>query len=290
MFLLALIAFGWGTGWPAVKWGLEGFPVFTFRALTCVAGGLTILALLRLSGQRIGFPASALGNMVTGGALNFFCWMLLSALSVHYFSAGSAAVISYTMPLWAMLLSVPVLGERPRRSLWVGLALGMSGVAILAFRGGDAPTVSGAAVALGGAIIWAIGTVFNKRVRWPVPMTVVAGWQLLIGGVFLTLGATTEWQDMGPVSTRAILSTLYIYAVGNTLCFWAWFKIINVVSTSVASLSTLTVPVVAVLSSALVVDEPLGWPQITALVLVIAALTTVVPLPRRAAGERRNGR
>jgi drug/metabolite transporter (DMT)-like permease len=48
---------------------------------------------------------------------------------------------------------------------------------------------------------------------------------------------------------------------------------------SLAAISTLGIPLVGTYSSALILDEPVGWREFTALVLVISALATVTLLP-----------
>ena len=63
-------------------------------------------------------------------------------------------------------------------------------------------------------------------------------------------------------------------------CYWAWFKIATSAPPSVSSLSTLMIPVVGVFSGVLVLGESPHWQEYAALVLVIAALATVLIGPR----------
>jgi drug/metabolite transporter (DMT)-like permease len=64
------------------------------------------------------------------------------------------------------------------------------------------------------------------------------------------------------------------------LCYWAWYKIALLAPVSVSSLSVMMIPVVGVFSSVLVLGEVPRWNDYTALVLVVAALSTVM-IPTR---------
>jgi drug/metabolite transporter (DMT)-like permease len=72
-------------------------------------------------------------------------------------------------------------------------------------------------------------------------------------------------------------------------CHWGWFKLVRNYPAVVAAISTLAIPVVGVLSSVLVLDEPLGLDVVLSLALVLAALFLVLVLPmlsRRGSGAR----
>ena len=65
-------------------------------------------------------------------------------------------------------------------------------------------------------------------------------------------------------------------AIGNV----AWFTIVGLLPTTVAGLSSILVPVVAMISGALIHGEPLGLIQWTAMACCAAALRLVlVPSP-----------
>ena len=59
-------------------------------------------------------------------------------------------------------------------------------------------------------------------------------------------------------------------------CHWAWFSVVGIFPASVAAISTLTIPVIGVLSSALVLGESFGVREGAALVLVLTAVGIVL--------------
>ena len=82
------------------------------------------------------------------------------------------------------------------------------------------------------------------------------------------------------MSWQAALATGYVILVGNIFCFWAWIKVVNLFPANVASIGTLAIPVIGVLSSAVVLGEPVGFSEIAALTLVVMALSIVMIRPK----------
>ncbi len=282
--LLAALVVLWGVNWPVMKLALGEIPPWTFRTICLGVGGSGLLAIAALTGERVAVPRGRWRPLLLVALINVTGWHLCSAYGLLHIESGRAAIIAYTMPLWASILAVWVLGERlePRRLL--GLGLGMVALAVLvgpALSGfGAAPL--GALFMLGSALFWAAGTVLLKRFDWGrMPVTALTGWQLLIGGAPVALGwlAFEAWPDLGGVSTAAWLAVAYAATVAMIFCFCGFIKLITLLPASVAATSTLGVPVVGVFSSALMLGEPIGMGEIAALVLVLAGLSLVL-LPR----------
>ncbi len=285
LLLLAGITLVWGVNWPAMKLAVAEVPVWTFRSICLASGGFGLLAIARIGGQRLRVPAAELGPLLLAAAFNITGWHLASAFGLVYLEAGRASIIAFTMPLWAAVLAVPLLGERLSRPAAAGLVVGLLGLAILVlpdWRGLVAAPL-GVLFMLGAALSWAAGTVALKYFRWSMPTTVLAGWQLVLGGVPVALGAL--WFDTGfapqAVSVTAWLATLYAALLPMIFCHWAWFKVVGLYPAAIAGIGTLAIPAVGVVSSAVVLGERIGPDVVGALVLVLAALALVLIVPAR---------
>ena len=285
--LLAGLTFFWGANWPAMKIALDEIPVWTFRTICLFAGGGGLLLLAKLSGQRLRVPRAEIRPLLLCALFNIIGWHLFSGYGVSNMEAGRASIIAFTMPLWAALLGRPVLGEPLTARKLVGLALGMAGLALLI--GPDIGIVGrfpiGAACMLGAAMTWGTGTVMVKRYAWSLSTTVLVGWQLLAGAVPVTIGMflIEGTPDLGGVSSAALLATLYCIALPMLFCHWAYFKVVRIFPASIAAIGTLAIPVVGVISSALVLGEAIGLAEIAALALVCSALAVVLLRPAAAA-------
>lgn len=283
LVLLVFLSVFWGTNWPLMKIGLREIPVWTFRTLCLFLGGFGVLCIAKANGSKLTVPRSERWPLFLVSLLNVTGWHLCSGYGLMYMDAGRAVIIGYTMPVWASILSIFILGERLTLARLTGLLMGIAGLLILISPDisvlGSAPL--GAIFMLGAAVTWAAGTVLLKYFRWSMPITVLAGWQLIWGGIPVIVGVFVlePLTVLLHVSWRAALATGYVILIGNILCFWAWMKVVHLFPASVAAIGTLAIPVIGVLSSAVVLREPVGAGEIAALILVIAALSVVLIRP-----------
>ena len=282
--LLMFLSLFWGFNWPMMKIGLREIPVWTFRTLCLFLGGFGFLCLAKTNGLILTIPRLELWPLILVSLFNITGWHLCSAYGLIYMNAGRAVIIGYTMPVWASILSSFILGERLTLARLIGLFLGVAGLLILIGPDikaiGSAPL--GAILMLGAAVTWAWGTVFLKYFHWTMPITVLTGWQLILGGIPVIIGALIlePMTVILQVSWQVALAMVYIILIGNIFCYWAWVKVLNLFPASLASIGTLAIPVVGVFSSTLVLGEPVGFREIAALILVVMALSIVMIRPK----------
>jgi drug/metabolite transporter (DMT)-like permease len=231
-------------------------------------------------------PRDQWGRLALTALFNVTLWNVLIAYGLTLLPAGRSVILAYTMPLWVVLMSSFTLGERltPRRVL--GITLGMGGMLLLIVRelGALRAAPLGAALVIAAALSWAVGTILLKRYPTRMPTTSFTGWQLLIGGVPIVLGALLlDQQRWHPLSAQAAFAFAYNVVVAFVLCYWAWYKLVATASAIVSAIGSLLIPVVGVFSSMLVLGERPSLAEYLALALVIAALATVLlPGPRPA--------
>jgi drug/metabolite transporter (DMT)-like permease len=283
--LVALLSLGWGFSWPMMKMALSEFPIWTFRAVSCLSAGLALLGLARLAGGRL-MPAHGEWR---GVALAAFCnvtaWHMLVGYGVVLVASGHAAVLAYTMPLWVVVFGSVFLGQPLEPRSIAGLILGLAGIVILAAP--DFGTLSeaplGAALILLGAIAWAAGTLIQKHLKTGLSTLALTGWQLVLGSIPILLPAPfIEGLALPAVSARAWAAGVYITAVALVVCYFLWFKIVSLMPASRASISMLLTPALGVISGALFLDEAFGWREILALGFIAAALVLVLAVPSAA--------
>jgi drug/metabolite transporter (DMT)-like permease len=284
--LLATLTITWGFNWPMMKLALQEVPPWTFRTLCLMVGGGALLAITGATGGRVTFPLSRFPALILVAVFNITGWHLFTAYALLYTGSGRAAIIGYTMPLWASVLSVLVLHEQIGRRQLLALALGMAALALLLGQdlGQVGASPAGALLMLGAAVCWATGTVLIKRFIWhPMPVMALTGWQMLIGGVPVVIGwwLLEPVPDLAALSLPAAIGLAYAVLVAMIFCQTAYFKLLSLMPASVAAIAVTAVPVVGVLSSAWILAEPVGLTEATALVLVVGGLFLLIrPAPR----------
>ena len=278
VLMLIALAFFWGNNWPIMKIVLREVPPLYFRALCLLPGGLGMLALARLNGLSIAVPREQWSRVLWLAVFNIIGWNVLIGYGLSLLPAGRAALLGYTMPLWSMVLSVLVLGERVTLHRVVGLLLGLSG--IVALMGGrltgllEAPV--GVVCMVVAAWSWAIGIVLLKRLPVTVSTVALTGWMMLAGGVPILIAAIPlETARLTIPSTLAMGGLAYNVFIAFMFCYWAWNRIVLMVPVAVSSLSALVTPLIGVLGGVIFLGEPLGWHEIVAALLILSAVGTV---------------
>lgn len=279
LFMFALLVLVWGLLWPAMKIAVAEIPVLPFRAIGSVLAVVSMAAVTIVAGHSLRVPKGSWRPLMIAGFFNVGAWLLLSAIGVTMIGAGRAALIAYTMPVWAFLMGIPMLGERVTRWRLAGLALAMVGLVILIGadirRFGETPV--GVLVMIGAAWCFAFGTVWQKRTEYGMPHMSVITWQLVFGAAPIVLMALPELPDLKPVSWQAVGATLYAGMIAQVFGVATYLWLVKRLPVKTSSLSMLLVPLVGLGSSAVLLGERLGWSEMLAALFIFAAIGTAFP-------------
>ncbi len=286
LVLLAILTLVWGTNWPLFAFAVREVSVLTFRGVSVPVCGLVLLAVARLRGQSLAIPRRHWRTITVATMFYLVLWNVTSTYSAILIPSGQSAVLGYTMPLWSGLISWAILGERLGTRLLIALALGAASVTLLMIPSFEAYANAPLGLVLGliAGLGWAIGTLILKRAQVDVPATVLTGWQMLITAVPILLGALVfgdrQWF-MPSWQTIAVIAyiTLVPMCIGNV----CWFAIVSLLPANVAGVSSIMVPMVAMVSGAFVHGEPLGPMQWAAMACCAGALSLTLLRPAGAA-------
>ncbi len=294
--LLVGLTIGWGVNWPVMKVVLTEMGPMHFRTLCLLFGAVGLFAIAAANGLRTRVPEGQWPRLITIALFNVCGWNIFVVYGIPLLASGRAAILGYTMPVWGAIFSALLLGERLTARRGCGIAFGMGGTFLL--LGGEIQAVGrsplGALLVIAGAMSWALGTVIMKR--WPVdlPPSALTAWQMVISVVPI-LGAALgiELGTFNPFALTfwPMFGIFYNILIAFIFCYWAWTRIALVAPMNVASLATMMIPVVGVFSGVLFLGEVLRWNDYAALLMVMAALSTVLIPPRQnrsqAAGSRK---
>jgi drug/metabolite transporter (DMT)-like permease len=277
--LLILLTLCWGINWPVMKIGVHDFPPLSFRAL-CMLGGLPAIW-LAARWQRIPLtiPPGATGALLRLAIPNMMIWHVLMILAVKMLSSGRAAILGYTMPVWAALFGVLLFGERLSRGAWFGIACAFSGALLLLSSefGKLAGNPSGSVFALIAAAAWGYGTIAMRRSTLTMPTTALTFWMLAMATTGVALAAILfehdDWIMPDPMTWGAIVfNALVIFGFAHVV----WFMLARSLPPVASSLSVMMIPVLGVFSGAWLLGETPHWQDYAAMLLILAAMSSVL--------------
>jgi drug/metabolite transporter (DMT)-like permease len=281
--LLATIVL-WSYSWIVMKQVLAHAGPFDFAALRYLLGAAVLFAALLLSRQSLRppplLPTILIGLCQTAAFQGLEQWALLDG------GAGHVALLAYTMPFWAVLLAWLMLGERPTRRHWLGVALAAIGLLCIIEPWRDIGSAVSTVLAIAGGVAWAAGTVLSKRLmrRDSLPLLALTAWQMLAGGIALGIVALAVPQRAIEWDWAFIGGLAYSVVMASSLAWWLWSIVLQRMSTAVASLSSLGVPIMSVLLAWAILHERPSAMETLGIVFVLLGLVAVsgARLPRRA--------
>ncbi|MCF8534109.1 MAG: DMT family transporter [Reyranella sp.] len=273
--LLGLLTLVWGTNWPLFRIALDELPVWTFRTLVMGTAVLMLAAILAIRGDSFAVPKGKWPILIAASAMNVGVWNIATALAVLYIPSGHASVLAYTMPLWVAAIGFAVFGQRLTGRLLAAIAIGAAAVAALMMPNfhdyAQAPL--GLFWGLLAGFCWAIGTFIVKRTSWPGMGLSLTFWQVVIClppialGALLFDGLPTYWP-----SAKALIATIYTGAIPTALGTATWFALVKLLPAQVAALSSIAIPIVAIVSGILILHEPLSGLQALAIASTVISL------------------
>lgn len=265
----------WGYSWIVMKQVLAHAGPFDFAALRYLIGAVILFAVLMLSGQSLRpppvLPMILIGLCQTAAFQGLEQWALVSG------GAGHVALLAYTMPFWAVLLGWLILSDRPTSRHWLGLGLAATGLLCIIEPWHSLGSPLSTTLALAGGIAWAAGTVLSKRMfRRHAPSVLnFTAWQMLVGGLALGIVALAVPQRSIEWNWAFIGGLAYSAVLASSLAWWLWSIVLQRLSTTVASVSSLGVPIVSVLLAWLILHEQPSAIELVGIVFVLLGLVAV---------------
>jgi drug/metabolite transporter (DMT)-like permease len=204
-------------------------------------------------------------------------FVLISAAELHL-SASLAAMLNATSPLFGAVIASFWLRDPLTLPKLAGLALGITGVAILAGWSSitlDALVLLSILASLAGAASYGLASVYTKaRVRNAPALGMATASQLAASLLLSPLGPFT-WPTAAP-STMVLLCTLALAAGSTALAYLLFFRLVVDVGPTTALTVTFLVPIFGVLWGALFLGEPVGISTVIGGLVVLAGTALVV--------------
>ena len=273
--LLGALTLVWGTNWPLFRIALDELPVWTFRTIVLSAAVVMLSLILLLRRESFAVPKGKWPALIAAAAMNIGVWNIATSLAVLYIPSGHASVLAYTMPLWVAAMGFLVFGQRLTPRLLAAIAIGAAAVAALMIPNFQSYAQAPAGLFWGllAGFCWAIGTFIVKRTAWPGMGLSLTFWQVVIClppialGALLLDGLPTHWP-----STKALAATIYTGAIPMAFGTATWFALVKLLPAQVAALSSIAIPIVAIVSGIVILHEPLSWLQATAIASTVISL------------------
>jgi len=279
--LLVVLCIGWGTAWVTMRMALDQIPPFSMRLATLSLGAFVLASFARLQARTLTIPRGRTWVHICMASLfNIVAFSVLTPFAQLTAETSRVAIMVYTMPIWAAMLALPILGERLTSTRIIALALCVAGMSILIAPLAGFGIPVGIMLALAAAMSWAAGTIYLKWAKLEGDPMAITIWQLVFGGAVMAIGVVLiEGALHLNAGAWSLFGLIYSGIVGSGLCYFLWFDIVRRLPTSTAAIGVLASPVIGVITAMIVLGERPTWADVVGFALMLSASAIIVLRP-----------
>jgi len=280
IILLIILILIWTSVWSLFRIAIEVIPPLSFRVII----GIPAFALLLILGfkkvKTTKIPKADWKPLLLISFFNVTLWQVLMLYGISMLGGGRAAVLTYTMPIWATIFAAIFGYEKINISIIISLIFGMLGIFFLSVEIDIFENIVGFFITLSAGLSWAVGTMIVKYGGIKSDGLIVAGWQQLIGIIpIIPFALYFDLNHFGSIEYTHVLIILYGIFLSSAYTYWAYFTILQKFSVNVTSISVMAVPILAILVDYIFINVKFSTLDVLALILIVSGIYIVAKKP-----------
>jgi drug/metabolite transporter (DMT)-like permease len=282
--LAALIAV-FASAFVGIRFAGRAYPPGALALLRFGVASVVLAGALLARRGRLPLPAFRdVPGLAASGLFGITLYHLAINAGERSVSAGVVSLFVNTTPIFAALLAMAALRERPRPRTMAGIAVGFAGVAVVSLGGsGGLAFGRDALLVLGAALASAIYYVIEKPYLARYPALDVTAWGFWSGTSLLLPFGGQLATTIGEAPASATLAVLYLGVFPAAIGYVGWSVVLSRMEVARATTLLYLIPPVAALLGWVLLGEGLGVAAAIGGAVTIAGVALVNP--RRRAPE-----
>ncbi|WP_277972645.1 EamA family transporter [Pantoea agglomerans] len=279
MLLALCVVVAWGVNFVVIKLGLQGMPPFLLAGLRFTLVAFPAIFFVRRP------PIPLRWLVVYGMTISFGQFAFLFLAIKLGMPAGLASLVLQAQAFFTLLLGALLLAEKLRWNHIVGIIIATLGMFLLATAGMEGQTSAGITLTtmmltLSAALSWGLGNITNKIImrNRSVPIMSLVVWSALVPIIpffacsLLFDGQVAIVNSLLHIGLQTVLALFYLAFVATIVGYAIWGNLLSRYETWRVAPLSLLVPVVGIITAALVLDEHLSGQQMLGAVVIILGL------------------
>jgi O-acetylserine/cysteine efflux transporter len=273
LLLALLVVLIWGVNFLFVSFGLEEISPLLLCALRFLLASIPAIFFIKI-------PQGNFKAIVLYGFVMFALQFALLFIGMNIgMPPGMASLLMQTQVFFSMFFAVVFLGEQPNLGQIIGALVAFTGIGLVAKHFDSDISFAGFVCILAAAATWGLGNLITKKIEVSKnsAMAIIA-WGSFVACLPMFLlsllfeGTSSFVDTFQHLSIRGIGSLFYISFASTWIGYGVWNWLIARYPVGMVAPFTLLVPIIAILSSALVLGEPFQQWKLAAGLLVIGGL------------------
>ncbi len=277
--LLLFTVVVWAANYPLAKFALSGLHPFVFNAIRYVTATLVLLLVVAVNRVSLRIKPGDASRLLGVGMIGSVIYQVVFIIGLAMSTAGNAAVILSTSPLWTVILHARMHREKLPTVVWSGTVLSLAGVILIIVGSGQkvgfgSGQFAGECILLVAAVLWGLNTNLQKPLLLHYSATQLTSIMLAVGGVGLSLIAIPflpeafEHVPGWPFLLAALLSGAFSIGIGTLL----WSFGVKILGPSKTANFNNLVPVLAFVISYFTLHEEVATVQFVGVAITITGV------------------
>jgi drug/metabolite transporter (DMT)-like permease len=276
----------WGSTYLGIRFSIETIPPFLMAGARFVLAGLIMYAIAWSQGIGKSTWANWRTSLIIGACL------LLGGnggvtISEQFIDSGLAALVVAIVPIYIVLLGwITGMARRPTPVMWMGLAGGFLGVAVLFGPGLYFHSVGGRNPAIGISIllvtsfIWSAGSLYSRVAKHAPSPFLTAAQQMICGGMLLLVAGVVTGElphfHSSHISMLSFASFIYLVFIGAVVGYTAYIWLLRHCDPAKVATYAYVNPIVAVLLGTFFAGESVTMRTLIAAALIIGSVALII--------------
>jgi drug/metabolite transporter (DMT)-like permease len=236
----------------------------SFAVIRLAAGALVLGVLLQ---RRTGAGDGARPATDWGAVFGLLAYMVGFSFAYLWLDTGIGALILFGGVQMTMFAGALRQGPKPEILQWVGAGLAFTGLVYLLWPGATSPDLAGSVLMIIAALGWGVYSLIGRRVKDPLAAT-ARNFLLALPFAFAVLAGALLLTEAEFVSLQGLVLACISGGVTSGMGYALWYHVLPQLQTSIAAVSQLTVPLIAMLGGWIFLSEPITGAFLVAAVLV----------------------
>lgn len=287
----------WGSTYLAIEFAIRSMPPLLaigsrFLTASLLMGvALTIKfgpGYLKIKRKQIPFLA-LLGALLLGLGLG-----MVTLAQFNGVPSGMVALLISALPFWIAIIKA-FDGAKTSIWSWVGIAIGFVGVGILLIpelsKANNNSHILWMLLVILGNLGWAFGTYIAPRLDLPKSTLVVTCYQMLLGGISMTLAGLFSGEKVGDLLDATLSSWLwwlFLVLIGSIATYTAYLWLVGNAPVGLIATYAYVNPVIAVSLGVLFLGEKISITLLLGAIVVISGVFLVVRIESRSISKTKS--
>lgn len=271
---IVILCLIWSSLWGIIKHSLLFFSPLQFMSVRLILAALVLILVQRAFKKTILPARQDWRKLIISSLMICIGFYTTQILAMQVVDSGLSAMLVYTMPISAALLSHFILNERLNIYKSIGLFFAVLGIVIILWPQFINLNWNVALIGQLGLIVsgffWALTTVYVKKHFASYDKIKLTLWHMLIGGSLLFIPA----MILEPIEPSVWINPFndglifYIAVIGTGFAFVLWNWILSQIDTFSATMSVMSIPVLSLVLGAIFWHEVMSSNIIMGAVLI----------------------